>query len=291
MIKDLKVAIFEEWTDDPPAGSTKRYYIASGETAKALTWPIGEIVEHISAATGNDFDDDEDDDYYYEGEEPDEENIEEDDNDENELDGLDPTDENGDITLDDLKSWSWDNGGAGCGCIVYAEGKDIADALGEFYEEELRDSLEEPDFSVYGEEDDDETIDVDFTVMVCLDKWSGGDVEVTVPVTVRELKLLALCAIKDEEIEDCDELSDLIERIESEAVGESESIDDEMGYDEDYSDARCSVYNPIHGEDCNDFMGDCVVEYAKKHSNDSEAVELLLNMFDKLIDQYNDSIW
>ena len=53
----------------------------------------------------------------------------------------------------------------GCGCIVYAEGKDIADALGEFYEEELRDSLEESDFDVYGEKDDDETIDVDFTVM------------------------------------------------------------------------------------------------------------------------------
>ena len=39
-IKDLKVAVFEEWTDDPPAGSTKMYYIASGETAKDLAWLI-----------------------------------------------------------------------------------------------------------------------------------------------------------------------------------------------------------------------------------------------------------
>lgn len=160
-IKDLKVAVFEEWTDDPPAGSTKMYYIASGETAKDLAWPIGEIVDHISTATGNDFDDDEDDDYYYEGEEPDEEDIEEEDEDEedeDELYGLDPTDENGNVSLADLKTWSWDNGGAGCGCIVYAEDKDIVDALAEFYEEELRDSLDDPDFDINGEEDNDEEI-------------------------------------------------------------------------------------------------------------------------------------
>lgn len=280
LLENLKVAVYEEWTDDPPAGETRMYYIASGETSKDLAWPIGEIVSHITDAIGYEDPDFEDEDY------EDEDYDEDDFDDEIDINGLDPTDDDGNIAIEDIKTWSWDNGGAGCGCTIYAEGKDIVPALEEFFEENLYDDLEEPDF-----DPDDEDVELEFDVMISLGGGDGGNVSVPVSVSHDELELLTICAVKNEDIASCEGLEDLVERISNEALDESQSIADDMGEGIELDNATCIIANPIDPEEYNSYTASCIVEYAKKHRNSIGAVEMLVDMLSELIEEYNDSMF
>lgn len=269
-VEEMKYVLLNEWTDDPPAGCTTYYYPVLFKKVSDTLSTIDEIVEHVKVASGYDDLDD------YDEDELDEDILEE-------IEGLDPRTKNGYIRTDSLINWEWDNGGTGCGCITYAEGSDIPEAIASFYEENLRDDLEEPDFEFYDEMDDDEEVDVDFTVTICLGKGDGGEVSVSCPVSVKELKNLAYCALEGIEVSDCDDLADLVERISSEAISEADDLEDD--------EATCIIANPIDIEEYNTFTADFIVEYAKEHNDNPEVIELLAEMIEELSENYNESLW
>ena len=125
-ISNLKYAIFDEWTYDPPGGQVTYYYPSFAESFSDLLDPVEEIIEHVVEATGG------------EGEE------------EITTISIDEV-----SSADDIIQWSWDNGGVGCGCVLYAEGEDIIDAVTSFY----YDILEEYAYDYFEEEmtDDEES--------------------------------------------------------------------------------------------------------------------------------------
>lgn len=283
-VEKLRYVILDEWVDDPPAGCTTYYYPVLFRKISETIPTIDEIVDHVKVAAGYDDLDD------YDEDELDEDILEE-------IEGLDPRTKNGYIRTNTLINWDWDNGGSGCGCTMYAEGKDIPEAIATFYEEKLRDDLGEPNFDFYDEMDDDEEIEIVFTVSVCPERGDGGDVSVTIPVSVRELKILALCAIKDEDFENNEALADLVFKIEVAALDECENINDELENDDeeseeiDYSGATLMLNNPIDGEDYNIFTADYIVEYAKEHNTDPEAIDYLATMMEELLENHNESMW
>ncbi len=84
---------------------------------------------------------------------------------------------------------------------------------------------------------EDGTNSLDFIVTLCLGGGDGGDVEVTVNVTDEEYELLRQCCREGIEIEDCEGLEDLCDRIKEAAADENESCmefldsDEEIDYD------------------------------------------------------------
>ena len=202
-IENLKYAILNEWTDDPPAGCDTIYYDTWFESLSEVKPLIEEIIDHVKNAIG------------YEEEYA--EDFEDD------IEGLDPFDEDGNLTSEDLAAWDWDNGGSGCGCDVYAEGADIADAAAEFLEDRL-DDIEEVGF----DEDDEGNYLIEFPVTVCMGHGDGGDVLVEVPVTSEEFIDLLNCYREDTEISDCENLENLVSRIESAAADEAETVAEEL---------------------------------------------------------------
>ena len=123
-IQELKYAIFDEWTYDPPGGQATYYYPSFAETFSDLLDPVEEIIEHVIEATGG----------------------------EEEIITISPDEVN---SADDIMQWSWDNGGVGCGCVLYAEGEDIIDAVTSFY----YDTLEEYAYDYFEEEMQDDEDD------------------------------------------------------------------------------------------------------------------------------------
>ena len=213
----------------------------------------------------------------------------EDENFEDELEGLNPANEDGDLSLEALRNWSWDNGGSGCGCVVYAEGEEIAEAAAGFYEDYLRDDLDEPDF-----DPDEDEIELDFNVDISVNKWESGEVVVTVPVSLDQLKLLARCAFENEDIDGYKGLEALAERITEAAISEAQDDweeTDEGDEFEDLSDASCSIANPLDGEEYNVFLADCIAEHAKDNKGDINAVESFVDLLERLIETHNESMW
>lgn len=269
-IDNMKIALFDEWSYDPPAGTSRYYYFAYSESYDGLTWPVDEIVDHLSECT-------------YEEEELEELN-----------EAGEALDKDG-LTADDIRSWGWDNGGVGGECLLFAEGKDIINAIADYYAEELRDGMEEPyldvDFDEIFSMDDDEEIEVEFDVTISLGKGDGGNVCVTVPVSITELKSLAHCAINSTEISDCDELASLHKRVTEAALDESEDIAGDLDNDEDFSNAVCSVSNPADTGDYNILTADYIVDYAKKHVEEPDALQMLLDLIDDFVESSNGSMW
>lgn len=278
-VENLKYAVFHEWTDDPPAGCVTLYYDTWFEDTDEIQPLVDEIIEHIKDAIGY--------------EEPDEEDLEDEDF-EDEIEGLDPTDEEGNITPDNLRDWSWDNGGSGCGCIVYAEGADIAEAAIEFYEEYL-DDIAEVDL----EEDGEGNLLIEFPVDVCIGGGDGGEVCVTVPVTKKEFIELLECYRHDTDISDWEGLEKLVPRIEEAAKDEAESDAEELDDNLDCSEANCIISFP---EELVDIAEECrkgltsieietTIEKAKENPENEDSVMALLKTISDLVDALNDSIW
>lgn len=278
-VDTLKYAIFNEWTDDPPAGCVTLYYASWFESCSEVKPIIDEIIDHVKDAIGY--------------EEPDDEDLEDEDF-EDEIEGLDPSDENGDISVEDIKAWDWDNGGSGCGCVVYAEGIDIAEAASDFCEEHM-DDIEELDF----DEDDDGNIILEFPVTVCIGSGDGGDVLVDVPVSREEFIELLQCYRNDSEISDWNGLVTLVSKIESAASDEAEAAADELGEEIDCSEASCLIAFPDDIPDIADEFApgltsieiEMAVEKARTNPADTEAVMSLLRTVDALIENLNESLW
>lgn len=278
-LDSFKYAIFNEWTDDPPAGSITFYYDAIFEEADEVGSIIDEIVEHIKDATG------------YEGldsEELDNEDYQ------NEMKGLYPGTENGVLTPDGIKNWSWDNGGAGCGCVAYAEGVDIIDAAINFYEETFE------DIDAIGfDEDDEGNLLIEFPVTLSMCDGDGGDVVVIVPVTKEEFCTILDCCRKEIEIADCDELESLVSRIEDAAIEEAECAADELDDELDCSEMSFLITYPDEIVDIEDELKEGLASVEKellfdKAQANPENVEAVMDMLKKistLIEATNDSQW
>lgn len=266
-IDNLKIALFDEWTYDPPGGTARYYYFASGESYDSLIWPVDEIYDHLSNGL------------YDEELEAFKKAV----------DGLNKKD----LTADDIRKWDWNNGGVGGECLLFGEGKEIIDVIADFYVEEIRDYKEEPymdiDFDEVFEMDDDETVDVEFDVIISLGKGDGGDVSIIVPVTIEELKLMTRCAIENVELSGCDELEDLIERVMEAALWENDSIASELDIDEDFSNADCFISNPVATGDSNILTTDYIVYCAKNNNEDMWAVEKLLDLVEEFVDWNNNN--
>lgn len=257
-IQTLKYAVFDEWSYDPPAGQTTFYYSSLSDNYAGLVDITDEIIDHLSDLVGEDDD---------------------------EIPVLTELD----LSRKTIKNWSWENGGIGCSCLVYAEGEDIVEAAAGFYEDYLRDDFDEPDFDV-----DEEEPELEFNVDVSVNKWDGGEVFVTVAVTREELKLLAQCAVDNEEIVDCEGLKGLVARVSDAAVTEAEDDweDTDEGEEfEDLSSASCTISNPIDPDEFNVFVADYLAEYARDHRHDAEAVESFIYFIDRLIESHNSSMW
>lgn len=278
-IEDLKYVILDEWTDDPPAGCVSLYYDIWFEDPDEVRPIIDEIVDHVKDAIGY--------------EEPDDDECEDVDF-EDEIEGLDPADEDGNLSLDSISNWSWDNGGSGCGCIAYAEGSDIVETAIDFFEDHF-DDIEEVDL----EEDDEGNLLIEFPVTVCLGGGDGGDVSVVIPVTKEEFCKLLECCREEEEIATWEGLEELVSRIEEAAKDEAESSANELDDDLDCSEADCIIAYP---EDVSDIADeyrkgltnieiDLTIEKAKAEPESVDAVIPLLETISKLIENLNDSIW
>lgn len=273
-IENLKYAIFNEWTDDPPAGCVTLYYDICFERPDEVKPIIEEIIDHVKDAIGY--------------EEPDAEDLEDEDF-EDEIDGLDPADEEGNLSSDAIKNWSWDNGGSGCGCIVYAEGSDIAEAAIGFIEEYYED-IEELDI----EEDEEGNLIIEFPVTVCLGGRDGEDISVTVPVTKEEFIELLGCCREEEEIVSCEGLERLVSRIEEAAKDEADEIE-ALGC----SEADCLISYPEELIDIADEYRkgltnieiDLAIAKAKAEPDNIEAVMPLLKTIEALIENLNESVW
>lgn len=67
----------------------------------------------------------------------------------------------------------------------------------------------------------------EFNVTICLDGGDGGDVSVSVPVSMDELNLIKDCYRNYRDIESETGLEDLVKRIEESAAEENEMLMDE----------------------------------------------------------------
>lgn len=114
-IDSLKFAVFNEWSYDPPAGGMTIYYAVYGTAYDVLRSPISEIYDHLSDILFDDTEIDELEEAYNEA----------------------IADENA------IQHFSWDNGGLGCGCDVFAEGEDIAQVAADFFYDNLADWFDE----------------------------------------------------------------------------------------------------------------------------------------------------
>lgn len=272
-IEDLKYAILNEWTQDPPAGCITLYYDTWFESLEEVKPIIDEIIEHIEIAIGyeedyaEDFDD---------------------------IEGLSPYDEAGNLTAEDLAVWDWDNGGAGCGCDIYAEGADIVDEAVGFLEARL-DDIEEVGF----DEDDEGNYLIEFPVTVCMGYGDGGDVLVDVPVTSEEFIELLNCYREDSEISDCENLESLVSRIESATADEAEALAEEFDDKLDRSEASYIIAFP---EDISDIADEFesgltdieirdVIKRAQADPENVDAVMPLLKTIEALIEKLNESMW
>jgi len=263
-IENLKFVVFDEWSYAPPAGRNVNYYTACNESFEVIAEITDEIISHL------------------------EEIVDEDDD---EIPVLTDMDE---FNAEAIQEWSWDNGGAGCSCVAYAEGKDIAAAAAEFYEEHLRDELEESDYDIHSEE----MTDVEFTVKILVNKWEGDEVSVTVPASAEELKLIGFCAIEDEDINTYEGLEGLVKRVSTAALGEADDSWERTDEDEEFDNidtSMCSLWNPIDTpydiDEYDMYIGDCIVEYAKEYNEYDVAIEKLTDMVDMLVEAYNSSMW
>ena len=106
------------------------------------------------------------------------------------------------------------------------------------------------------DEDHPHMHEVEFTVTLCCGHGDGGDICITVEVTDEEYELMKQCWRDGEDICDCMELEDLVERIEAEAKGEDSACSVGLRDDEDedddydiYDDISCMVSMP--DEICN----------------------------------------
>ena len=151
---ELKYVIYDEWTYDPPGGYATYYYDAWGDDETELSYPIDEILEHVAFAA-----EDED------------------------ISEISPYHEDGSITLEDIKSWSWDNGGVGCGTVVYAEGNDIASAAADFY----RDYLEDFAVDYFAENDEDFEDDTPNRADIIIEKATDNPGDYDVVIELLEL--------------------------------------------------------------------------------------------------------
>ena len=272
-IENLKYAILNEWTDDPPV-EFKLYYDTWFESLSEVKPIVDEIIDHVKTAIG------------YEEEYA--EDFEDD------LEGLDPFDEDGKLTSEDLAVWDWDNGGSGCGCVVYAEGADIADAAAEFLEDLLDDNEE-----VGLDEDDEGNYLIEFPVTVCMGHGDGGDVLVEVPVTSDEFIDLLNCYREDTEISDCENLENLVSRIESAAADEAETAAEELDDELDCSEASYIISFPedipeiadVFVPGLTDIEIKRSIERAKADPTNIEAVMPLLKTIEVLVENENDSTW
>lgn len=92
-------------------------------------------------------------------------------------------------------------------------------------------------------------MELSFTVTLCYGSGDGGDIAVDVEVTDEEYRLLVQCYREDVEIEECEELESLYQRIcaeakgwDAELSGNSDNEDDEDYVD--YDDVSCIVDFP-----------------------------------------------
>ena len=120
----LRYAIFEEWSYDPPGGSVRCLYDSLALFNEGLLAPVEEILDHISVSTEES--------EYKEA---------------SAIMGIE------DIADEDISNWGWDNGGVGCGCILYAKGEEIVEKAIQFYHDEMEDYVKD---KYYYDEDDEE---------------------------------------------------------------------------------------------------------------------------------------
>ena len=119
------------------------------------------------------------------------------------------------------------------------------------------DDLDKADFPNWNGKNE-EYIELEFCVTICLGHGDGGDVIVTVDVTEEEYDLLKDCCREDEEIESYEGLEALYERIIDAAIDESESCspddEDEINYDDvSYIVAMPDeIYNEVQSEEYED---------------------------------------
>ncbi len=146
-VQKLTYAVLTEWTEDPPAGCVTVYYDVWGTEPDELLWPVKEIGGHLTD--------------YLEGDEK------------REVEEL-----VGKVLSSQLPltSFSWENGGMGCGCSIYAKGTDIVQEALDFYtdvlgfgeeeEEEYEDFDEDEDLDDDDDEDEDGDADVDRAAII-----------------------------------------------------------------------------------------------------------------------------
>ena len=253
-IEDLKYAIFSEWCYDPPAGTTTLYYDAEGKTYAELVEITDEIIDHIQEFTDD------------------------------ELPILTDRD---DLSREEIEDWTCEAGGVNGDCVLFAEGEEIVDAVIDFCEENLLDWAEDVDF-------DDETIDLEFTVMISPNKWEGCEIETSVPVTREEAGLLSLCAFMDEEIDGFEGLENLVDRIRASAIDEAYDSWEGTGEGEEFEDlsgAYCSVSgNPVEAEDYLRIAIDSMYDHVKSNSDDYDTVIEFLDTVSEWIQSFNDSM-
>lgn len=262
MIDNSKFAVFEEWSYDPPGGSVYLYYDTYFESISEVWGIVDEIIDHVKYGIGYD---DEDDDFF-----------------KDEIEGLEPADEDGNLTVESIKKWSWSNGGMGCGCVVYAEGKEIAEAAAKFYEDYLRDDLEEPCI-----DDDDEENDLEFSVAISEETGKVEKVRVEVSVSSEELRQIAVCGMEGKSMDSCAALLPLIERVTTEALAEF------FGFENSEIDkeTKCIVSIPDEFQSINTYTADSIVKNARENPNDEEEVKKLLELISRLVEKANDSEW
>lgn len=262
MIDNLKFAVFEEWSCDPPGGSVYLYYDTYFESISEVFGIVDEIIGHVKFGSGYD---DLDEDYY-----------------EDEIEGLDPADEDVKLTIENIKNWSWDNGGMGCGCVVYAEGVEIAEAAAKFYEDYLSDELDELCIDA-----DDEENDLEFGVTIREKTGNENIVRVEVSVSSEELNQIAICGMEGKTMDSCAALLPLIERVTTEALTKFF----ESGNSEIDEETKCTVSIPDEFQGVNAYMADSIVKNARENPNDEEAVKKLLDLISRLVEKANDSVW
>lgn len=272
-INNLKFAVFDEWSDDPPAGTSRYYYVESGESYETFLGTIGEILDHLNECT----------------------------DDEEDLEGLEEAAEileKDNLTAEDIIHWGWDNGGVGGECLVFAEGKEIAETAAEFYKEhfiysfDFDDPYIDVDFDELMEMNDEEEIEIEFYVSISAGDGDGGNVSVDVPVSIKEMKLLINCAVKGIEIAECDELNNLSGRVEEAAADENDWIvEHDLETDEDFCDVKYGISNPIDTGEYNSYTAGYIVRSAKENSEDVEAVGNLINLLYDLAENNNNSMF
>lgn len=128
-IDKLKVAVFSEWSYDPPCGGVELLYITWADTYNEISWPVGEIQSNISVMLDSD-----------------------------EEDELQAAVDAVGRTRKSIEAFSWDNGGVGGGCEFVASGKEIVDKIEELCDDKFEDDFyyDEEYYADWEEEDIDE---------------------------------------------------------------------------------------------------------------------------------------